>query len=83
MTVQQILLDLDTVEPIKPMTKQGLYKMFKKFKIVPQTHGIRPVHYPDNTARVLRIKVGLISPRDARNGGVKLAKIPLRKKARR
>jgi len=75
MTVEQILFDLGTIEPKKPISKAGLYKMFRKFKIKPLTHDIRPAHYAAETPRILRIKVGLLNPRDVRNGGVKLAKL--------
>ena len=79
MTVEQILFDLGNIEPKKPISKAGLYKMFRKFKIKPLTHDIRPAHYPSDTPLRIRLRVGLLPARGATVKTVKLAGVRVSK----
>lgn len=57
MTVKEIRKDL---KPEKPLSRERLYFYFRKFKIKPLSRTrLKPQQYPDNTAMVIRRKLGL------------------------
>lgn len=55
MTVRAIL---ESIKPIKPITRQTLYRHLRRLKIQPSGIRQRPQHYPDDTARRILAKLG-------------------------